>query len=371
MPANSNQSRFIDDQRELDEICDHLRDSSVITMDTEFVRTQTYYAQLCLVQLATESDRWCIDTLADLNLDPLLDILTDTSSQKILHAAKQDLEAFWLSYHRLPAPIFDTQIGAGLLGFQAQIGYANLVQELIGQSLDKDQTRTDWSRRPLTERQIAYAIDDVEYLAALHDILRTRLTASGRYDWAVADSAAMLDTNLYESPVEDAWQRLSSIPMLPVPVQARARALTTWREVSAKRNNRPRQWILADKDLLSVAHADPDDPESLSRVPGLPTGIARNQGSSIIVALCAANESVAAGDIDYCQQSRPGPPDPQTLKRLSKLVKNTAESLDISPELLATRRDLTALMRGTHEIKPLEGWRHDVIGEKLLAAVSE
>lgn len=369
MPAYNKQTRLIDTQPQLDALCVELGERTVIAMDTEFVRTQTYFARLCLIQIATESHLVCIDVVADLNTRPFREILIGGTGLKTLHAAKQDLEAMYTSYGQLPEPIFDTQIAAGLLGHQPQIGYANLVEALLGIQLDKGQTRTDWSRRPLTTAQIEYAIDDVLYLNQLHSILQDKLEAAGRYAWVLEDSQRLTDRSLYEARAEDAWQRLSGLAYLPIAIQARARQLAAWREIRARKLDRPRQWILTDKALLGIAEANPEDQTGLSQLPGLPPAVARNQGKKLLEVLRQANHDVEDGCIDFSQQSKPEAPDKNAVKQLANIVRDTADELGISPDLLATRRDITALLRGHHNIKPLGGWRKAIIGARLLAAL--
>jgi len=369
MPAYDNQTRFIDTQTQLDALCDALGDRTIIAVDTEFVRTQTYFARLCLIQIATESHLVCVDVLADLDTAPFLELLIGGTALKVFHAAKQDLEAFYSTYGQLPEPIFDTQIAAGLLGHQTQIGYARLVEELLGIQLEKGQTRTDWSRRPLTTAQTEYAIDDVLYLAEMHSILQSRLEAAGRHAWALEDSQHLTDTGLYESHPEDAWQRIPAIAYLPVAMQSRARQLAAWRENQARKLDRPRQWILADKALLGIAEANPRDQFKLGQLPGLAPAVVRNQGKKLLEVLQQANHDVVHERIDFSQQSKPETPDKNTLKQLTNIVRHTADELGISPDLLATRRELTALIRGHKNIRLLSGWRNTIIGCKLLEAL--
>jgi len=369
MPANTKQTRFIDTQTQLDALCDGIGDRTIVAVDTEFVRTQTYFARLCLIQIATESHLGCIDVLADLNTAPFLKTLIDGTGLKIFHAAKQDLEAMYSTYGQLPESIFDTQVAAGLLGHQAQIGYARLVEELLGIKLEKGQTRTDWSRRPLTAAQTKYAIDDVLYLAEMYSILQRALESAGRYAWALEDSQRLTDPGLYESNSEDAWQRLPGIAYLPVAIQSRARRLAAWRESQARKLDRPRQWILADKALLEIAGSDPKDQIGLSQLSGVAPAVVRNQGKVLLQVLQQANHDVAHERIDFSQQSKPEIPNKNKLKQLNGIVQSTAVELGISPDLLATRRDITALIRGNENIRILSGWRSTVIGNRLLDAL--
>jgi len=362
---------LIDSQPQLDELCDNLADiaGDPIACDTEFVRTQTYWPQLCVIQLAVDGRHAAVDLLAGMDTTALRVQLLERQEVEIFHAAKQDLEALYSIYEKLPRSIFDTQIAAGLLGFHAQIGYAGLVRDLLGIELPKDQTRTDWSRRPLTDAQISYALEDVAHLHELYDILGDRLRSAGRFDWALEDSALLIDPSLYYVPADAAWRRLASVPYLPVPVQARARRLAGWREDRARKSDRPRQWILADKTLLAIAHANPGRASELSGIDGLPPAVARRQGNTIIDVIRAANADAEAGRLELRQDPVPIAPDKNRMKQLAGVVRNVAEELDMAPEILATRKDVADLLNGREDLRVLTGWRRAVIGERLLEAV--
>ncbi len=337
-----------------------------IATDTEFNRSSTYRPQLCLLQLAADGELALIDMLTQLDTAPLVSLLTEAPGLKLFHAASQDLEVLELTLGILPNRIFDTQIAAGLLGYPAQVGYAALVADILGIELDKGATRTDWSRRPLSARQLAYAAADVVHLHELYQRLRERLAACGREGWALEDSERLLDPARYRVAPEQAWQRLGAIPYLPVAVQRRARALATWRERRAQRIDRPRQWVLNDKLLLAIAQTNPRDAAALASIPELPPAIARRQGQHIITALTEAEQTHAEAIV---QRRRSAAPDEASLKRLAAIVRARAEELKIAPELLATRRELAALLRGEIEQRVTSGWRREVLGEALLAAL--
>ena len=369
MPAFSSQTRLIDSPSQIEEVCQWLVGKPAIALDTEFVRTNTYYPKLCLIQLATDTHLACVDVLAQVDTGPLRNLLIDGPALKIFHAAKQDLEACHTTYGQLPAPIFDTQIAAGFVGYPAQIGYGNLAEEVIGVRLEKGQTRTDWSRRPLSSAQLDYARDDVLYLPEMHEKLRDALEALGRYEWAVEDSESLTNPKLYAFPPDDAWSRLSGVAFLPVPIQARVRHLAAWREQRAQKANRPRQWVLADKSLLAIANSNPRDERGLQGVQGLAPAVIRNQGEALIRAVLQADADLADGRLQLRQAAKPAPPDQKKMKRLSGIVGDKATELGIAPELLAARRDLAALMNGERDIRVLKGWRLEVIGEDLLGAL--
>lgn len=369
MPTPRNPARLIDRQAELDASCAAIAGQGEIALDTEFARTNTYRPQLCLLQVAASGEMFCIDTLAGLDTRRLWDALAATGSLKTIHAAKQDLEVLALRFGGLPGPLFDTQIAAALLGHPPQAGYAALVAAELGVHLEKTQTRTDWSRRPLTAAQVDYAGDDVAFLLELGHRLRERLATLDRIRWVQEDCAALLDPALYGVYPERAWERLTGVEYQPAAVQARVRRLAAWRERRADSADRPRQWILSDQALLALASANPRDVAGIERLDVLPAGAVRNSGPAVLAELRRADDDLASGAIDPKQWSRPTAPDGSRLKQLAGLVQKVAADLGIAPEILATRAELTLLLRGSREMRPLRGWRRAVIGDTLLGAL--
>lgn len=369
MPVPREHAHLVDSQEQLDACLPVLTAQGELPLDTEFARTDTYRPRLCLMQIATPATMFCIDMLADLDATTLWQAIAAERTLKIMHAAKQDLEVLGLRFGSLPGPLFDTQVAAGLLGHPQQAGYAALVESELGVRLEKTQTRTDWSRRPLTPAQVDYAADDVAYLAELASRMRERLRQLGREDWALADSAALLDPALYGVQAQSAWQRLSGIEYLPVAVQARARRLAAWRERRADSADRPRQWILTDQALLALAMAGPQDLAGIEALQVLSPGALRRSGEALLAELRQAEADLAAGSVVPVQRPRPAPSDNGQAKKLVAVVQKAASELGIAPEILATRAELVALLRGERELRPLRGWRRAVIGEALLARV--
>lgn len=369
MPVPDHETVPLTTDAEIATLLPELAGQEVIAVDTEFNRTSTYRPQLCLVQLAAGPRSALIDMLTDADYAGLRQVLADDPGLKLFHAGKQDLEALQLTFGWLPNRILDTQIAAGLLGHPAQAGYATLVEKLLGLQLDKTATRSDWSQRPLTNAQLRYAREDVVYLLQVFDQLHEQLLAAGRYEWALEDSAALLNPALYLVEPAAAWRRLGGLARLPVPALARARAIATWREHRAQTIDRPRQWVLADKALLNIARADPPDAAALARVPDVPPAVTRRQGQQLLEALAQGNDMLKEDSLDLQPEPRPEPPDPVALKALAKLVGECADGLGLAPEILATRKELTGLLRGEHEQRVTSGWRRAVIGTELLAAV--
>jgi ribonuclease D len=304
-----------------------------------------------------------------MDMQPLWSLLLDPARTSIAHSAKQDMEVIWFDQGSVIPSLIDTQVCAGLLGHPAQIGYAGLVAELLNVNLSKSQTRTDWSRRPLSEAQLSYAEEDVEHLPEIHALLKSKLDELGRYSWATEDSAVLSDITLYRPNPSAAWQRVRSIPFLAPAEQARAVALAEWREARAVELNRPRQWIIADKGLLELASMNPGDEDSVHRAREIPAAIARKNARQLVDVIASANALFAANPEGFVQQIRTRDTDNALIKKLLKIVRARATELNIAAEVLASKREITALLQGTGESRVLTGWRRPVIGDALLAAL--
>jgi ribonuclease D len=357
-------------QDQLEAAVFRLQGAARLAIDTEFMRERTYFAQLCLVQVASDADCYLVDTLAGLDLKPLFAVLAARTRPKILHAARQDLEVMLNSGGTVPGPVFDTQVAAAMLGLPPQVGYADLVARQLGHSIDKAQTRTDWSRRPLSEAQLAYAADDVHHLLQLHTDLELALEAKARLAWHVEDCAALENPGLYRTDPTDAWRRLKGLGRLRAREQAAARALAEWREARAVASDKPRGWILTDEAILALATLAPGTTADLEQVRSLPPAVVRKRGDELLALMAAARDAVA---------DLPGSPAPQRptaeqnreIARLQQAVRDTAAALEISPEILATRRDVEALVLGPRESSALlRGWRHEVLGAQLIDSLA-
>lgn len=342
-----------------------------IALDTEFLRESTYYAKLCLVQAANRRACVLFDVIALPSIAPLYEFLCDPAHIKVLHAARQDLEVLFFSAranNALPAPIFDTQVAAGLLGLPAQIGYGDLVAKRLGHVLEKGHARADWSRRPLPHEQLEYAADDVRYLAPLYENLKAALVAAGRLAWLEEEARALASPDLYRTAPEQAWQRLRGTAQLQPAQRAALKRLAEWREQRAIKHDRPRGWILSDEALRVLAEHLPKDADELDALRVLPPASLQKQADELLrligeSALDAAHEAPA-------MQFRPDNTQMAKVSSLMKLVRATGERVHVSPELLATRRDIEQWVY-FNKIGPFgSGWRREVIGEALLSAAS-
>jgi ribonuclease D len=342
--------------------------SDFVALDTEFMRESTYYPKLCLIQAATADVCVVIDPLAPLDLQPLWNFLNERPRVKVLHAARQDLEVLSLRMNDAPAPgpIFDTQVAAALLGYPAQIGYGSLVSERLGHTLEKGHTRTDWSRRPLSAEQLQYAADDVRYLATLYVDLRAALDATGRLQWLYEEMQELEAPDLHRTEPQLAWRRLKGLDRLRPDQRATAKLLAQWREAAAIKSDKPRGWILADDALRELAERLPSSTDDLQQIRNLPPGVVRKRGDELM-------SLIERGKLDAVNEPEaftPPRPDPRQLALVTKLMGFTraeAEQLKISPETLATRRDLEQLVFAGRAERLLQGWRREVIGERLVA----
>jgi ribonuclease D len=336
-----------------------------IALDTEFMRERTYRAQLCLLQLASPTEALCVDPLASISLDALVPVLAGSSAPKILHAARQDLEVLWPVFGAV-APVFDTQVAAALTGMPSQIGYSELVRRILGVELAKAETRTDWSKRPLSEAQLRYAIDDVAHLGPLRDALTEKLERLGRMAW--------LDEELHDLAREDklfvdperAVERLKWSAELD-PERARlAQRLAAWRERRASEKDRPRSWILDDSALRALVLRPPRTASDLDGIEEIPPGFRERSGAMIleVIADAALPEQLAP----LAQRVRPDPEFQARVKNLAGIVQKMATELELATEVLATRRDLESIARGESTSEVLQGWRLGVVGKELLNA---
>jgi ribonuclease D len=360
---------LLSDNAALAALGERLSRAPYIALDTEFLRERTYRAQLCLLQVAVPGEEALVDPLAAASLAALAAALTNPAIPKIVHAARQDLEVLWPVFGSID-PVFDTQIAAALTGMPAQIGYSDLVYRLLGVELDKAQTRTDWSRRPLSPAQLHYAVEDVRHLAALRDLLLQRLRELGRLDWLAEELNDLANPGRLFVDPEAAADRLRWIGELD-PDRARlAQRLAAWRERRAAERDRPRSWILEDAGLRAMVLRPPRshaDLAAMAAATELPAGFVERSGPEM---LRIVDESQLPAQLPPpAQRERPDPALQARVKRLGAVLQQKATELALTPEVLGTRRELEALARGDQEVDVLRGWRRAVLGEALLGAI--
>lgn len=359
---------FIDDSAAVETALEALAAVDVAAVDTEFVRERTYFPRWCLSQFAASDRVFVVDVLAPDVATVLADALARPGLTKVFHSARQDLEVFACATRAAIAPLFDTQIAAALLGYPEQVGYAGLVKSLLGVELPKDMTRTDWSRRPLTARQLEYAANDVRYLYRLKPLLEAELERRDRLDWALEDCARLAEgfdiDALYA--VEDAAYRVKGLNRLDRRALAAAERMARWREGVAQGRDRPRRWILDDRDLTEIALAAGEG--RLAACDGFRR--LNDEFRADLVDIEAEVLALAESDLPSVKDY--GPPTPaerRAVKRLSALVAERASALGIEASVLARRRDLEAAVRGDLSGLPFSGWRDGVVGGELRAAI--
>lgn len=357
---------FIATQAELDACIEPWSRAPFLALDTEFVREQTYYAQLCLVQIGDGRTSACIDPLAGLDLGALWTCVMQSAHPRVFHAAGQDLEILIQLTQRAPANLFDTQIAASLLGLGDQMGYAALVEQRLGIVIDKSLARTPWARRPLSPRELAYAADDVRHLARIYPDLRQELEQRGRLDWLLEDCAALADPARYRPDPEREWRRLKGLARLGRSAQHVAASLAAWRDTLGEQRNRPRRWILPDDALYALAERQPQTPEQLANLQALPPKTLERHGQALIELIAQARRLEAPPLIE---DARPDDARKQRLKRLQDALRATADALGVSASLLANRADIETLAASgaDADIALLRGWRRAAAGEALLA----
>jgi ribonuclease D len=353
----------------LTQLCQRLEGEEFVTVDTEFIRERTYWPELCVVQLAGASEVAVVDAEApDIDLAPLGELLANRAVPKVFHAARQDIEIFVLKFGAVPQPLFDTQIAAMVAGFGDQVGYDALVSALTGGSIDKAHRFSDWSARPLSASQIAYAAADVTYLREVYTRLCTRLQQDGRLEWVAEEMAELADPATYRADPGTMWQRLR-----PRSNNRRflglLQAVAAWREREAQRVNIPRQRLLKDEVLLEIAATAPDAPEALARARGITRGFAEGRTGASLLGAIAAAKALPETALPEAPRERNGArPSPALVALLKVLLAAKCEDHHVAAKLVATSDDIERLAtEDTPDLPVLHGWRREVFGNDALA----
>ena len=357
---------LIDTDDELDQLCQRIEQAHHLGIDTEFERRRTYYAELCLVQIAFDDDFACVDPCAVNRFDTLLAALNKSPQAKVMHAARQDLEVLGQTGGALPVPLYDTQLAAGLAGYPEQIGYADLVFELFGVSLEKSQTRSDWRRRPLNRAQLNYAVDDVRYLRPIKKALDRRLVELERDGWLAEDCAALNRRDNYEINIDDAWRRVKGMGNLSPEAFARGAVLAAWRETTARTRNLPRSWVIKDKQLVNIAAHAPTTIRALEEPCELSAAEIRRYADELIEISCNTNRTDAVEkplQRQFTEETR------RTCKLLNSKVQDIARTVGIAAPLLMTRKEMEQAVGGQIPERVVAGWRKDIVGPAVLATL--
>ena len=364
---------LITESDELAALCKRLSRSDFVAVDTEFMRENTYWPELCLVQIADQNEAAAIDPMAaGLDLTPLYDLLTDNQNVlKVFHAGGQDVEIVFNATGRTPHPIFDTQIAMMAVSQSEQIGYSNLVECWLGKSIDKGARFTDWSRRPLTDRQIEYAIGDVTHLAEIFPKILKKLVKTGRGAWLNAEMEKLADPDNYRNDPELAWRRIKAAGRNPT-VLGRLKALAHWRELEAQDKNIPRGRIVRDETLADIAGHPPRKQADLAKVRGLSQGWKANDIGARLMQTLERSEPLPAAEMP-ARSSRGAPLGKEgalVADLLKLLLKIRSREIDVASRLLTRSDELEALAAGTRKgLSILEGWRFEVFGRDALELV--
>jgi len=359
----------ITDTAALEAACQDLETSDFLCVDTEFHRETTYYPKLCLVQVSGENSEYIIDPLAKgLELAPFIDLMMDPSRVKVFHAARQDMDIFVEMAGTPPAPIFDTQIAAMALGLGDSISYDNLVSRLTGAKIDKSSQFTDWQRRPLSQKQLRYALGDVTHLRDVFLKMRRQLEQMDRLDWVRAEMAAYEDPALYDADPKNAWQRLK-VRRPRKDYLAVLASVAAWREELAQSLDKPRRRILKDDAIQEIAEQRPIDVKAMDRLRAVPNGFGRSKhGESLLEAIRAAIADPVAHAPHIPREAQRNPAPPGATDMLKVLLKTVSEQKSVVPRLIANAADLEAIAQGRISDTAVgSGWRYDLFGKRAEA----
>jgi ribonuclease D len=356
----------------LADLCARLAKSDFVCVDTEFMRENTYWPELCLVQIANTEEAAAIDPLAKgIDLTPLLDLLVANEEVlKVFHAGGQDVEIVFNLTGKTPHPIFDTQIATMAVSQSEQIGYSNLVESWLGMAVDKGARFTDWSRRPLTERQIDYAIGDVTHLAKIFPKLLNRLKKTGRGVWLDIEMEKLADPEHYRNDPNLSWKRIKAAGRNPA-MLGRLKAIAHWRELEAQDKNIPRGRIARDETLADIASHPPKKQEDLAKVRGLSAGWRDNEIGRRLMAAIEASQPLSEDELPpRAPRGAPlGKEGALVADLLKLLLKIRSREIDVAARLLARSEDLELLAAGVRELPLLQGWRFEVFGKDALDLV--
>ena len=363
---------YIDSNEQLAQLCDQWQKADVLALDTEFIRTDTFFPIAGLIQLSDGKGCFLIDPLTITDFTPFSNLLIDSNIIKVLHSCSEDMEVFDRLLGVLPQPVYDTQIGAALAGYGFSLGYQKLVDAVLQQHVPKGETRSDWLKRPLSDSQIHYASLDVAYLHELYEHLNDRLTLLERTEWWQEECSVLLNKYNSDEGLDEYYKKVKSAWKLSAVQLEGLRNLTTWREQQARKLDRPRNRVLKDRACFDIAQRQPKNHHELAAIDDVSPGMVRKLGDTILAQL---SKAATTDQADYPPRlPKPLPPSTgSVLKALKNLVRQRAEHLNLPAELLVKKRDYEYLLRSgqrgrDYRLPPsLDGWRKAVIGEALVA----
>jgi len=356
---------------ELEEVCERLAAAGSFALDTEFVRERTFFIQLGIVQVAIDGLEAIIDPLAMEVLDPLYEVIADPAVEKIVHAGEQDFAALYERGGVVPANVFDSQIAAALVGYGDQISYAKLTARVTGVQLSKLETLTDWTARPLTKAQIEYSLEDVRYLSAIREHLRSRLDELGRSGWEREECARLESPETYRNLEPREYYRRLKTGGLNDESLGVLRSVAAWREEVARSRNLPRGWVMRDQSILEIARRRPSSPKSLKQIRSLKPSQIGKDGDAIVRAVIEGEANPITPQLAEGARLKVPPQIDSIARLLEAWLYARAAEAEIAPSMLATRSDLKSLVVGHYhskvpELALLAGWRRELVGQDLL-----
>ncbi|NCT41561.1 MAG: ribonuclease D [Alphaproteobacteria bacterium] len=361
---------LITEQTALDEFCASLKSETFITVDTEFLREKTYYPKLCLVQIGAEDGRAAaVDPLAEgLDMAPVFDLLCDEKILKVLHAARQDLEIFYNLTGKVVKPFFDTQIAAMVCGYGDSIGYENLVRNITGGQIDKSSQYTNWSNRPLSEKQVHYALGDVTHLVGVYQSLSAELERRNRVHWVLEEEAVLEDPATYDVDVNEMWRKVKVKTPKPQTL-AVLRGLAAWREMRAQRKNLPKNWVMKDDSLADMAAQAPKDVKALKKIRNMSSDLAEGHiGRELLEVIHSALESDKASWPVVERRKPPSARVMATVEILKLLLKIQSSEHEVAAKLIANASDLEDIAKHDDaDVPAMRGWRREIFGDEALA----
>ncbi|EKF58413.1 ribonuclease D [Agrobacterium albertimagni AOL15] len=364
---------MIDTTAALEEACRLLAQSDFITIDTEFLRETTFWPELCLIQMASPEHEYIVDPMAKgLDLKPFFELMANSAVVKVFHAARQDIEIIFHLGDLLPHPIFDTQVAAMVCGFGDSVSYDQLVQKVKNVHIDKTSRFTDWSRRPLSEKQLDYALADVTHLRDVYLKLKGQLEAEGRAEWLTEEMAILESRETYDLPPEHAWQRLKMRLRKPTEL-AVMQYVAAWREREARARNVPRSRVLKDDAIYEIAQQQPKDVEALGRLRTIPKGWERSSSGAAIIEQVNTALALPKSEMPHLQRHAHAPEGTQSAVELLKvLLRLTSEKHGVASKVIANSDDLEKIAAEGEkaEVAALQGWRKELFGDLALKLIS-
>jgi len=363
----------ITEQSALEDLCGHLAEAEFVCVDTEFHRETTYWPELCLIQASGPGVEGLIDPRAeDLDIKPFLDLIASDRQTKVFHAARQDIEIFNRLIGHPPGPVFDTQVAAMALGFGDSISYDNLVQRVLRKQIDKSSQFTDWMRRPLSQKQLVYALGDVTHLRDAYQIMRDELQRTDRLAWVREEMAELEDPATYDTEPMNAWQRLK-LRMPKKDYAAVVVSVAAWRERVAQELDKPRRRILKDDAIQEIAAQKPRTEEDFAQLRAVPNGFIRSKhGQGLLEAVRAAMDAPDTYAPEITRQVQNAQIPAGAPELLKVLLKHVSDENDVVPRLIANSADIDRIARGetSEDIPAMTGWRHEMFGKKAIALLS-